>query len=291
MARVGHQAAGVHAGEAPALARDHRRGPVGLVAHRQERVRLLEVRGAVGEVATVRQKEVADVRAGLKLGVHAAAERTPRRVARLRGLHPVEARDLRHVALPAARNHHPAPLHEEAVADVEGRVGIRPGDEGGARRAVEVGYGDGIAAIHHVEQHAAAAPRPVDGEQDGHVTPPLDAAGGIARSQLHVGDAPVRGMERVDGEVEPALQLFVRADLTGGTPEGRAASERPPQEDLEAGDGHGTPQSAPTRRGKIWPMLPRRTASAISSMAVGSALRMMMRAPDSRATGTTPATG
>src|SRR5215472_12243037 len=48
---------------------------------------------------------------------------------------------------------------------------------------------------------------------------------------------------------------------------------------------------ASARRGRIALIEPRRTASARSSMAVGSAFRMTTRAPASLATGTTPAMG
>ena len=131
-----------------------------------------------------------------------------------------------------------AALHEKAVAHVDRRIRIRARAEHGTRGAVEVRHGHGIAAVDHVEHDAPAALRAVDGQQDRHVRAPLDAAAGALRGELHVGDAPVGGVQRVDGEVETPLQLLVRPDVAGGAAPRGAVRERATKRDLESGHGH-----------------------------------------------------
>ena len=102
VACVRRDAAGLDVGEAPALARDDGRRPVGLITDGEQRIALVEVGRRVGDVATVGEEEVADRRPGLELRVDPAPERLALGVARLRRLHSEESGDPRDVALPAA---------------------------------------------------------------------------------------------------------------------------------------------------------------------------------------------
>src|SRR5207237_3244074 len=143
---------------------------------------------------------------------------------------------------------------------------------------------DRVASVDHVEHHATAAASAVDRRQDRRVGLELDPARVVARRQRHVGDALVRRVLGIDREAERSLQLLVGADVT----ERRATRQRTTQPYVEPRHGHQAPS---TSRGKRLEIAPRRTASASSSISVGSALRITTRAPPRLATGTTPAIG
>jgi hypothetical protein len=214
--RIGDDASALDAGEAPARACNQGLRSVGHVPNGQDGAGLLEVGGRVGNVAAIREEEVREGRRGLKLRVNASAEGLALCIPGLGRVHPEEAWNLRDVALPPARDHDEAALHQEAVAHVDRRVRIRARAEQGTRGAIEIRHGDRIAAVDDVEHDAPAALRAIERQQDGDVRAPLDAAGGAARGQFHVGDAAVGGVRRVDGEVQAPFQLFVGPDLTGG---------------------------------------------------------------------------
>src|SRR5262249_58588803 len=105
---------------------------------------------------------------------------------------------------------------------------------------------------------------------------------GLARR----GEPP--GPRRASGQ-SPRVRQTVRRvrHLRSG---GRHGEAGPPALRLGA-RGASDADHASARRGRIALIEPRRTASARSSMAVGSAFRMTTRAPASLATGTTPALG
>ena len=229
---VRDDASALAAREAPALARDRGGGPVGLIADGEERVPLLEVRGRIRHVAAVGQQEVGDGPGRLHLGVDAPAQRSALCVPRLGRAHADEPGHARQVPLPAAGDDDPAALHQEAVAHVDRRVRVRPRPEGGPGGAVEVGHRHRVAAVDHVQEKPPAALRAVHRQEDRHVRIPRDPPGRVARGQRDVGDAPVRGVERIDGEVQPPLQLLVA----------RKAGQRAAQRDVEAGDRHGGPR-------------------------------------------------
>ena len=172
VARVRDDAPALAAGEAPALARDRGGRAIGLIAHGEERVRLREVRGRIRNVAAVGEQEVGHRSGGLHLGVDAPAQRTALGVPRLRRAHADEAGHARQVSLPSARDDHPAALHQEAVADVDRRVRVRAGREGGPGRAIEVGHRHRVAAVDDVQEDAPGALGAVHRQQDGHVRVP-----------------------------------------------------------------------------------------------------------------------
>ena len=123
--RVRDDASALDAGEVPPRARDQGLRSVGHVPNRQDGAGLLEVGGGVGNVAAVREQELRDGRRGLKLRVDTSAQGLALRSPGLGRAHPEEARNLRDVALPAARDHDEAALHQEAIAHVDRRVRIR----------------------------------------------------------------------------------------------------------------------------------------------------------------------
>ena len=213
--RIGNDAPGLDTGEAPARACNQGLRFVGHVSNGQDGAGLLEVRGGVGNVAAIREQELLDGRRGLKLRVDTSAEGLVLGISGLGRVHPEEAWNLRDVALPAARDHDEAALHQEAVAHVDRRIRIRARAEQRAGGPVEIRHRDRIAAVDDVEHDAPAALRAIERQQDGHVGAPLDAAGGVARGQLDVGDAAIGGVSRVDGEVQAPLQLFIGPDLSG----------------------------------------------------------------------------
>jgi hypothetical protein len=255
-----------------------------LVAHGQDRVALVEIGGSVRAVAAVGQQQVRGRGRRLELRVDTPFQAITRGVERLRSAQAQEPRHVRKVDLPAARDHHVAAPHEESVARVDGRIGIRSRSKRRARGAIEVGDRHGVAAVDDVEDDAPVAPGAIDRQQDRHVRLELDTARMVARRERHVGDALVRRVLGVDREVERPLQLLVRADVA----ERRAAGERPPESYVEAGHRH---RALSTIFGKISEIEPRTSTSASSSISVGSALRMTTRAPARLATGTTPAIG
>ena len=177
---VGDDASALDAGEAPARARNHGLRSVGDVPNGQDGAGLLEVGGGVGNVAAIREEELRDGRRGLKLRVNASAEGLALCIPGLGRVHPEEARNLRDVALPPARDHDEAALHQEAVAHVDRRVRIRARAEQRAGGPVEIRHRDRIAAVDDVEHDAPAALRAIERQQDGDVRAPLDAAGGVA---------------------------------------------------------------------------------------------------------------
>jgi hypothetical protein len=137
-------------------------------------------------VPTIREEELADGGCRLKQQVNHTPDATAVPVARGGCPASEEARNLRHIALPSARDHDPATLHQEAIAGVDRRVRIRPGSEDRARGAIEIGHGDRVAAIHDVEQRTPAALRAVDRQEKGHVRAPFDASiGPPAEPTLH----------------------------------------------------------------------------------------------------------
>src|SRR5439155_1330906 len=138
------------------------------------------------------------------------------------------------IELPAARADGVAAAHQESIAGVDRRVRIGAGSEGRARRVVEVGNAHRVAAIHDVDQRAAARPRAVHGDEQREVGGKLDEPGGVPRRQRDIGDAAVGGVTRIDRVAQPALQLLVGTHVA----ERRATGQRTAQRDLEAGDGH-----------------------------------------------------
>src|SRR5207247_9997512 len=106
----------------------------------------------------------------------------------------------------------------------------------------------------------------------------------VAGCEPHVGDALVRGVLRVDREVEGPFQLLVDTDVA----ERRAPRERTAKSLLEPGHRH---PALSTIWGSRLEIDPRRTASPSSSISVGLALWITTRAPARLATGTTPAIG
>jgi hypothetical protein len=220
---VGDDASALGAGEAPARACNQGLRSVGDVPNRQDGAGLLEVGGGVGNVPAIREQELRDGRRGLKLRVHASAEGLALRIPGLGRAHPEEARNLRDVALPAARDHDEAALHQEAVAHVDRRVRIRARAEQRAGGPVEIRHRDRVAAVDDVEHDAPAALRAIERQQDGHVRAPLDVAGGVARRELHVGDAAIGG---VSGSMAKCRRPF--SSSYGPTSPAGDAKDAPP---------------------------------------------------------------
>ena len=255
MARVGDGAAVRHAREAPSGPRDGARVAVQLVAYEQDRVARVDIGRGIRQVAAVREEEVRHRLRRLEIHVDAPVERPAVAVARLRCLESEESRKLGHVALPAARHDGIAAPHQEPVADIDGRIRVGARRERRPRGVVEVRQGDGVAAVHDVENHAPIAAGALDGQQDRHVGRELHAPVAVPRCLAYVGDPRVRGMLGVEGEAEPPLQLFVGPDAT----ERAAAGQRALERDVEVCNRHGdglspSPSGAtgrrPTRRAR-----------------------------------------
>ena len=232
--RVVDHAAADRAGEAPPLPGDRLGRGVELVADEEHGVALLEVGGRMRQVTAIGEQEMGDGLGRLQVDVDPAAHRVTASVTRLGRVQPEEPRQLRHVALPAARHDDPAAPHQEAVTHVDRRIGVGVRPEHRPGGMVEVGHGDRVAAVDDVEDHAAAAARTLDRQQDRHIGGELHAPLGVAWGEPDVGDPLVGGVRRVDGEAEASLELFVGTDLPEGVPPGERASER----EVEAGDGH-----------------------------------------------------
>src|SRR5262244_4383433 len=129
------------------------------------------------------------------------------------------------------------------------RIAGRPED--GPRGVVEGRHGHPVAAIHHVEDELAAAPRAVDGKEDRDVRDEGDAARGVARREDDVGDGAVRGVRWIDREVETTGQLLVGAGLAEGAP----AREGPAHRHLKARDRHVSSAETRTRPWSTrWPV-------------------------------------
>jgi hypothetical protein len=233
--RVGDHAPTGLPREAPARAGNGLGRTVQLIAHQQHRARLVEIGRRIGEVAAIGEQEVRHRLRRLEIHVDSAPQRTAIG-AGLGSVEPEQGGQLRHVALPAARDDRVAVAHQKAVTGVDGRVGVGVRTDDRARGVVEVRHRDGVAAVHHVDDHAAVGARAIDGQQDRHVGGELDAAASIARRQVDVGDAPVGLVRGVDGEAEPALQLLVRSDVAERATVGEGTSEC----HVEVGHRHGS---------------------------------------------------
>ena len=145
----------------------------------------------------------------------------------------------RHVALPAARDHDPATLHQEAIAHVYRRVRVRAGSEDGAGGAVEVWHGDRVAAIDDVEQDTATAfarstGRRIDTSELQSTRPST-----LRGARVHVGDAPIGRVTRIDREVTGAPSAPRRGRSRRPRREIGASSQGAAQPHLEAGHRHG----------------------------------------------------
>ena len=284
VACVGDDRAAGDAGKAPAVALDRGRVSIGLVADLQHRGALVEIGGRIGAMTTIREQEVRGRPRRLKLGVDAPGDAIAARVERFRSAQAEQPGHLGQIDLPAARDHREAASHQEAVAWIDRRIRIGAGNERRTGRAVEVRDRDRVAPVDHVEHDAAARAPAIDRHQDRHVGFELDASRMVPRSQRDVGDALVRRVLGIDREPKRSFQLLVGT----GVAERRTAGQWTPKSHVEPGHGH---QALSTRRGRRLEIEPRSTASASSSISVGSALRITTRAPARLATGTTPAIG
>jgi hypothetical protein len=71
-----------------------------------------------------------------------------------------------------------------------------------------------LTAIVHVEQQPVITATQIDGLQYEDVHRVLDAAIGVARREIDVGDHGILGQCRIDGTVRATVQLLVSADST-----------------------------------------------------------------------------
>ncbi len=214
-------------GETPAVARDlDPRSPL-VVAHGQDRVR-------VGR--SVHDLVAPAVPPGQGLGdaplVDHDLGRDPTRdgLAAVGGDRQVDleaavARE--HVPVPGAPDEGVALAEEEAVAPVLDGGGVVA-----ARGAVEARQHAEVAPIVHLVQQPVVPLRRVDGLQQDEVAREGHAAARVARGAPQVHDAGVRGARGVDGVVEPAAHLLVRAHR----PEGLPAREGLARAHLDADD-------------------------------------------------------
>jgi hypothetical protein len=153
-----------------------------------------------------------------------------------------QAGQLREIALPATRRDDPTAAHEEAVAHVDRRVRIGVGAEHRTCGVIEVRHAHRVAAIHDVDQHASAAPRAVDRQQEREIGGELDEAAWGRRCQRDVGDAAVGGVVRIEGEAQATFQLLVGARVA----ERLAVGQRATQGDIERDGGHVRPPISET---------------------------------------------
>jgi hypothetical protein len=233
VARIGDDAPAGRAGEAPARAGNRLRRPVELIADEQHRVALLEIGGRMREVAAVGEQEVLDALGRLEIDVDPPAQRPAVGVQGLRRVEAVQPGQLRHVALPAARDDDVAAPHQEPVAGVERgiRIGVGPEDRPGG--VVEVRHGHRVAAVDDVHDRAPAGAAALDRQQDRHVGGELDAAVAAGR-EADVRDRGVGRVRGIDGEAQAALQLLVGADVA----ERAAPGQRSAQREVEVGHRH-----------------------------------------------------
>jgi hypothetical protein len=119
---------------------------------------------------------------------------------------PQQARLARHVELPADPDHREVQTRQQAIAEVGVRRGITA-----PRRAIEVRQQRLAAPIAHLEQRDRSARRRTPRPQHHEVGGRLDAAARVAGRAVEIHDERVRGMRRVELQLDGAGELFVLA--------------------------------------------------------------------------------
>ena len=210
--------AGLDAGEAPLVVRDHLRRVVGIAPPRQHRVARVERDGGIGMRGDpAAEREAGDARrVGDVFDADAPGDR-PAVVARHRHVEHHAAVAGQHVALPGEPRHRIAAAHEEAVA------GVRQRDRRVAVRRVVVELQRAlVAAVAVVIEHAPVAALHLARLEDHEVGGEAHQPAVVDRRLVEIHDVPLRRGARIDGEMRAARQPLIGADVA----EGVAAGER-----------------------------------------------------------------
>ena len=220
-------AAGLHAGEAPLVVRDHLRRVVGIAPPRQHRVARVERDGGIGmRRDPAAEREAGDARrVGDVFDPDAPGDR-PAVVARHRHVEHHAAVARQHVALPGEPGHRIAATHEEAVA------GVRQRDRRVAVRRVVVELQRALmAAVAVVIEHAPVAALHLARLEDHEVGGEAHQAAVVARRMVEIDDARLGRGARIDGEMRAARQPLIGADVAEAMAVGEGNTFRDPQLD------------------------------------------------------------
>jgi len=216
--------------EAPGRPRRRGRGRVGVLAHVQLRLGVVEAGHRMRDVVTVGQRQHVHARVRPELAAYALGD--ARHAGHRHRHHAVAAR---HVGLPADPGHRVAVAHQELITEIFlGNRVVR------ARGAVEHAERDLAPAVRHVEEQPAAPA--VERSQEIEVGGVLHEPARVAGRQAQVRDRLVRLGRRIRREAQHALDLLVGAPgpvhPLAHTLEYRAVQHRLAPGDLQPDDSH-----------------------------------------------------